>query len=165
MGYSKKGRHVCPDSKGIPEEAIYKAFVESYNRIIGSDDSFLDEFIARAESCLNKGLKAKGDELNEKLKASNEKIDRLGMLFTDGSISKEAFDSKRAQLMREHKDIEDKIDGMGFNLAEEEAEEKRLSSFKEAVRKAGGGKLLSFDRSVFESCVKKVIIGGKDSSG
>ncbi len=49
---TKKGKENCPDSKGIPEEAIEKAFVESY-RLLCDNKDILKEFLQRMEQALS----------------------------------------------------------------------------------------------------------------
>lgn len=44
---TKKGKKYCPDSKGLPEEAIERAFVESYRLTCSNNKDALTEFIER----------------------------------------------------------------------------------------------------------------------
>lgn len=49
----KKGKKYCPESKGIEEEAIKKAFVESYRQLCFNNQEVVDEFLFRIEKVLN----------------------------------------------------------------------------------------------------------------
>src|SRR5690606_19626835 len=42
---TKKGKKFCPHSKGIPEEAIEKAFLESYRIMCNNNKAVLEEFL------------------------------------------------------------------------------------------------------------------------
>src|SRR5690625_6677498 len=48
----KKGKKFCPDSKGIPEEAIEKAFLESYRIMCNNNKEVLLEFLQIKEEAL-----------------------------------------------------------------------------------------------------------------
>jgi DNA invertase Pin-like site-specific DNA recombinase len=50
---TKEGKRFCPDSKGIPEEVIEAAFVESYRMLCADNKDVLEEFIHRIEKTLN----------------------------------------------------------------------------------------------------------------
>ena len=50
---TKGGRRFCPDSKGIEEEQIEEAFVESYKRFCVDYSDVMDEFLQRVEHSLS----------------------------------------------------------------------------------------------------------------
>ena len=49
---TKGGKKFCPDSKGVEEVQIKKAFVESYKLLCENADGVLEEFLARVEKNL-----------------------------------------------------------------------------------------------------------------
>ncbi len=51
----KKGKKYCPESKGVEEEAIEKAFVESYRQLCSNNQDVVEEFLLRIEKVLNDG--------------------------------------------------------------------------------------------------------------
>lgn len=52
---SHEGRQkFCPDSKGVEEAQIMKAFVESYKLLCENADGVLEEFLARVEKIFRK---------------------------------------------------------------------------------------------------------------
>ncbi len=53
MTNSKKGKQYCPDSKGIPEDVIEKAFLESYRVLTSSNGDVADEFTKRMRKALD----------------------------------------------------------------------------------------------------------------
>jgi len=50
---TKSGKRNCPDSKGIPEEAIEKAFVESYRLLCSDNKEIIEDFLKNIEETLN----------------------------------------------------------------------------------------------------------------
>ena len=50
---TKDGKRFCPDSKGIPEQVIEEAFIESYKMLCADNKDVLDEFISRVEKTLS----------------------------------------------------------------------------------------------------------------
>lgn len=46
---TKSGKRYCPDSKGIPEQVIEEAFIESYKMLCSDNKDVLEEFITRVE--------------------------------------------------------------------------------------------------------------------
>ncbi len=53
---TKKAKKFCPDSKGIPEEAIEKAFLETYRIMCNNNKEVLDEFLQRMEETLSTSM-------------------------------------------------------------------------------------------------------------
>lgn len=49
----KKGKKYCPNSKGIQEAAIEKAFVESYRQLCHTDSTVIDDFLKIVEEEIN----------------------------------------------------------------------------------------------------------------
>lgn len=52
MLLAQKGKQSCQHSKGIPEELIEMAFLESYKMIAGHDKELINTFVDRVESTL-----------------------------------------------------------------------------------------------------------------
>ena len=71
MKATKEGKRFCPDSKGIPEQVIEEAFVESYRMLCRDNKDVLEEFLKRTEKAL--GENSAKDQLNKLQK----KIDNL----------------------------------------------------------------------------------------
>ena len=65
---TKQGKQYCPDSKGIPEQVIEEAFVESYSIICSNNKDVLEEFINRIEKTLS------ADSVEDKLKKSYKNV-------------------------------------------------------------------------------------------
>ena len=161
---TKKGKKFCPDSKGITEEAIEKAFVESYRLTCGNNKDILDEFIERAKDSLNDDTFDKEYEKAQKdVKAIELKINKLVDLRLDGGIDKAIYDEKYENLFKQLESKKDYRDKMAVAVSKKKDTEKRLMKFKQVLEQ--NSVLDEFDPNVFESIIEKVIVGGIDEDG
>ena len=165
-GYSKKGKHVCPDSKGFPEEELKNAFVDAYNRIIGGDATFLERFIRKSEDYLKRSnLKTLVGANKKALQDVQDKIDRIGCLYADGTLSKDAYDDKYKDFAIEKGKLEKEKEQLNLQGSSEADAITKLEAFRKAATKDGGGKMTNFDPDVFDTCIEKIIVGGKGDDG
>ena len=73
---TKNGKQNCPESKGVPEEVLEKAFLESYRMLSDNNNDVIDEFIKRVDKALSednvesKLAKAKTTDTNLRSKRS-----------------------------------------------------------------------------------------------
>lgn len=161
---TKKGKKFCPDSKGITEEAIEKAFVESYRLTCGNNKDILDEFIERAKDSLNDDTFDKEYEKAQKdVKAIELKINKLVDLRLEGGIDKAIYDEKYEKLLNQLETKKDYRDKMAVAVSKKKDTEKRLMKFKQVLEQ--NRVLDEFDPNVFESIIEKVIVGGIDEDG
>ena len=161
---TKKGKKYCPDSKGITEEAIERAFVESYRLTCGDNKDILGEFIERAKDSLNDDTFDKEYEKAQKdVKAIELKINKLVDLRLDGGIDKAIYDEKYENLFKQLESKKDYRDKMAVAVSKKKDTEKRLMKFKQVLEQ--NSVLDEFDPNVFESIIEKVIVGGIDEDG
>lgn len=164
MVNTKKGKTSCEHSKGIPEEIIESAFLESYTMISGKDRELVDNFVKRVESTLGiesvaKKIKKNQSNLDEILK----KKKKLLNLMLEEQLDKSLFESSMYELGEEEKILNEKIEGFNLKLEHEHELAKRITSLKRALN--SDIKLKSFDRHIFESLIEKVIVGKIDENG
>jgi DNA invertase Pin-like site-specific DNA recombinase len=161
---TKKGKKYCPDSKGIPEQAIEEAFLESYRLLCDDNKDILDEFLQRMDetlssSTVNKQL-SKLDKEIESIEGKKSKLVDMRLEDTIDKVSYEAkysaFTEKQEQLLKEREKLQE-------TAANEKDIKRRLRDFKKALEQ--NEVLSEFDRYVFESIVEKVIVGGYDEEG
>lgn len=119
---TKKGKKHCPYSKGIPEEAIELAFVESYRQLCRHHNNLLKDF-----------------------------------------IDKDTYDKKYTDLTLKLENSVKKRDTIYKSLENEQSMQKRLTEFRRTLEQ--NEILEEFDRSIFESIVDKVIVGGIEEDG
>ena len=161
---TKGGRRFCPDSKGIEEEQIEEAFVESYKRFCVDYSDVMDEFLQRVEHSLSENSVLKEiDKIKRDTMFLEEKKKKLLDLRLDNLLKTEDFDLK-------YSEISAKIEENKTRLEElREAEERRslinerILEFRRLLQK---NEILSkFDRTILESVIENVIIGGVNEAG
>ena len=161
---TKKGKKYCPDSKGISEESIEKAFVESYRLTCGDNKDILDEFIERTKDSLNDDTFDKEyDKAQKEVKTIELKINKLVDLRLEGGINKEFYDDKYEKLLNQLETKKSYRDKMAIVASKKQDTEKRLMKFKQVLEQ--NIILEEFDPNVFESIIEKVIVGGIDENG
>lgn len=161
---TKDGKRFCPDSKGIPEEAIEKAFIESYRMLSTDNKDILEEFLQRIEKTLNdstaevqlKKIQGKIDNIQRKRKTLLEN-------YLKGVVAQDIYEETDVGYQRQLSGLNNNFQQLQQELRKEESLSKRLKQFKKELLK--NQILEEFDRAVFESLVEKVIIGGYDEDG
>lgn len=164
--YSKKGKENCPNSKAIPERVIQEAFVDVYNAVVSGNDEVLSEFISTSENTVGDSSLSLQKKTNQRLLDENKaKQDKLVGLYINGTVSEEAYQKEFSKLSREAKTLQEEKDKIGY--AEQAFAEKvaRIDGFNKAVAANGKSPLKEFDPSIFETCIQKVIVGGKGKNG
>ena len=160
---TKKGKKFCPDSKGIAEETIEQAFIESYRLLCQNNKDVLDEFIARTEEALsatNAGKQlAKTDKDIKVLEAKRTKL----VEHLDEIIDKATYEEKYLVLSEQIEQLKDTRRGLEEAAETESTMKRRISEFRKTLEQ--NEVLDTFDRYVFESIVEKVIVGGYDEDG
>ena len=161
---SNQGISNCPSSKAIDEVVIESAFVNMFNLLADNYDDVMEPVLKTVEETLSL------DECPIKLKRmestmSSLKARRMKLidLFLDDKIEEEAYYDKMAR-------FDKKIDGLEkereIYIAKTKAQEnvgERMKDIRRQVKGMTGLKI--FDRVVFESIVKKVILGEEYSDG
>ncbi len=161
---TKWGKQSCPHSKGLPEEVIEKAFVESYRLLLSDNKGVLDEFLKRTTKTL-----AENNSLEEAKKVEvsirNIKTKRAALLdrLLEGSVEEEAYKAKDSDLQMKLSNARARLRELQKDNVSKETLEKRIKEFKELLLK--GQVLEEFDRGIFESIIDKVIMGGYDENG
>lgn len=160
----KKGKDLCPKSKGIPEEILEECFLEAYKLLVNNNSEIIEAFISNMETTLNEigkdGILEKIDKEIEKL---NYKMNNLVDMKLEETITNDQFEAKRIKIakslekkQKQRAEIEDEIQN-------EEAINLRLEKFKNIF--ANRTILEEFDREVFECLIEKIIIGEEKEDG
>jgi site-specific DNA recombinase len=99
---TKKGKRFCPDSKGIPEEAIEKAFLESYRIMCNNNKDVLEEFLQRMEEALSSNTIHKEiSKIEKEIQGLESKKNKLVDMRLENIIDKETYEEKYNSLMQE----------------------------------------------------------------
>lgn len=161
---TKKGKKYCPDSKGIPEQAIEEAFLESYRLLCDDNKDILNEFLQRMDdtlssSTVNKQL-SKLDKESESIEGKKSKL--VDMRLED-TIQKASYEAKYSSFTEKQEQLLNDREKLQETAANEKNIKRRLLDFRKTLEQ--NEVLSEFDRYVFESIVEKVIVGGYDEDG
>ena len=164
MTATKKGKKFCPDSKGIAEETIEQAFIESYRLLCQNNKDVLDEFIARTEETLSDSNASKQLAKVEKdIAALDAKRAKLVDMRLEEIIDKETYEQKYFDLSSQIEQLQKQRESLQESAETESTMKKRIAEFRRTLEE--NEVLDTFDRYVFESIVEKVIVGGYDEDG
>lgn len=164
MKSTKDGKRFCPDSKGIPEQVIEEAFIESYKMLCADNKDVLDEFISRVEKTLSEDS-AKDKLLKLQKSADNLQAKRKKLLenYLEGIVAQDIYEETDVGYERKLSDIKANLTVLERQMEDEVSLKRRIADFKKALSK--NGVLEEFDRGIFESIIEKVIVGGYDEDG
>lgn len=131
---TKEGKRFCPDSKGIPEQVIEEAFIESYRMLCNDNKDVLEEFLKRTEKAL--GENSIEDQLH-KLKKSIDKVSlkRKKLLdnYLKGIIEQDIYEETDVELKTELTNTRAKLEYLQQQSDEKSSLQRRLSDFKKAL--------------------------------
>ena len=89
---TKKGKKYCPNSKGIQEVAIEKAFVESYRQLCHADSTVIDDFLKIVEEEINDNTLVKDlKKIENQLIRINSQERKLVDLHLEDGIDEEVY--------------------------------------------------------------------------
>ena len=161
---TKKGKKFCPESKGIEEEIIENAFIESYRMLCQNNKEVLDEFISRAEETLSDRDAEKRLAKSEKeLKSLESKLAKLVDMHLEGIIDKENYEVKYFTLSTQIDKLKNAKQRLKTASETEYTTKQRIIEFRQTLEQ---NKVLdTFDRHIFESIIDKVVVGGYDKEG
>ena len=162
--FTKMGKRFCPHSKGIPEQIIEEAFLESYRQLSSDNKEAMEQFIKNVEATLGDDVMKKN---YEKAKREYDAImaKRMKLLdkYVDDKISKEVYQKTDKEFEDQYNEAEKQFKYYKSQIDSEDNLRKRIETFKKEISQ--NRVLTEFDRTVFESIVEKVIIGGTDEDG
>lgn len=161
---TKSGKRYCPDSKGIPEQVIEEAFIESYKMLCSDNKDVLEEFITRVEKTLSEDT-ARDKLMKYQKSADNLQTKRKALLekYLEGIVSQDIYEETDVGYERKLSDIRANIEMLEQQMEDEVSLKRRVEDFKKALSQ--NEVLQEFDRGIFESIIEKVIVGGYDEDG
>lgn len=161
---TKKGKKFCPDSKGITEEAIEKAFIESYRQLCRDNKDVLDEFLSRTEEALSENNTSKQiSKIERDIRAIEQKRNKLVDLRLEETLDRDTYESKYLELSQQLEQLQANLHDLKEAAATEANVKKRIAEFRRTLEQ--NEVLDTFDRQIFESIIEKVIVGGIDEDG
>lgn len=160
----KKGKKYCRHSKGIEELAIEGAFMEAYRQLYESNQGVMSELLNTIEEELSdNSLNKELNRIIKKLHKLITKEENLVNLRIEGQISDILYNEKYQEILSEKEFLSEEKVNVKTILKSEVDVKKRLTEFKHLL---SSQKILTeFDRTVFESIVEKIIVGGVNKDG
>lgn len=161
---TKKSKSECPHCKGIQEELLENAFVQSYNLLCKQNESIVDNFMQRIEKSLQNGDESsKLKKIEKDIIKKKERRSTLLDMRLDGEIDDELFQKKIVELDQEIDVLCRKQKEYG-RIAEMQTDiNNRLLEFRELLQSRDT--LEKFDRHVFECIIDRVIVGETTEDG
>ena len=161
---TKMGKEYCPDAKGIAEETIENAFLESYRLLCHNNKDIMDELLGRIESTLCTGNPVKElSRIEKEISAIEQKRKKLVDMRLEDTIDKETYDQKYYELSASIAKLQEEGVSIQNSADNETTIKNRIMDFRCVLER--NEVLTEFDRYVFESIVDKVIVGGFDDDG
>ncbi|EKZ4336062.1 recombinase family protein [Listeria monocytogenes] len=161
---TKKGKKHCPHSKGIPEEAIEKAFVESYRQLCHGKKDVLETFLKKLDETLNESsVEKQFAKIQKKISTLDKKKSNLVDMRLDEKIDKDTYEMKFTETSLKIDELLEERTSLENVLENEHTMKKRLVEFRKTLH--NNQVLDEFDRHVFESIVEKVIVGSIEEDG
>ena len=161
---TKHGKRFCPDSKGIPEQVIEDAFIESYRMLCTDHKDVLEEFIKRVEKTLSEdSIEDKIEKLNRSVYNIQYKRKKLLENYLEGVVAKDIYEETDVGYEKKLSEAKAQLSMLEQQYDNEGSLQRRLADFRKALSK--NQILEEFDRGIFESIIEKVIVGGYDENG
>ena len=159
-----KREKFSPESKGVDERTIERAFVESYRLLCQNNKDVLDEFMKRTEETLSESNAGKRLAKAERdIHALEVKKNKLVDMRLEDTIDKETYERKYLDLSSQIEQLQKECESLQDAAETESTMRKRVATFRQTLEQ--NEVLDTFDRHIFESIVEKVIVGGYDSDG
>ncbi len=133
-------------------------FILAKNILANDNSDVLDEFMTRLEtSIINTDVYKALAKLDKQIKSCKAKNDKLLNFLLDGTISKDDFNEKKAELDTELSKLYDEQKRLQSTQDDEKKLKRQLQECREALET--NPILKEFDRRVFEAVIDHVVIG------
>lgn len=138
--------------------------MEAYRQLYHSNENLMTDLLETIESELNdNSFNKELKRITNKLRTLLKKEENLVNLKLEGKISDTIYNEKYNEISSEKVFLAEEKVNIETTLKSEIDVKKRLTEFKHLL---SSQKILTvFDRTVFESIVEKIIVGGVNSDG
>lgn len=164
MNATKNGIANCPNCKAIDEAILEGAFLDAFKLLAGNFDDVLAVVLSYVEDSANNddNIRRK-QQIDKDISALESKKSRMTDMLIDGTITKEVYDEKLVEFTRKLHTLSDKRKILADSINTRNDISKRMSELRETLEKEDI--LDEFDRTVFESIIEKVYVGGYEEDG
>jgi site-specific DNA recombinase len=161
---TQKGIANCPHSKAIDESVIENAFLEAFQLLTENFDDVLESVLETVENTMSKSdddFKVK--KLDAEINTLENKRKKLTDMLLDDTISKEAYAKKYNEITSQLTKAKEERGYFLINASSQQFIGKRMKEIRNKLSEDSS--LDTFDRTVFDSIVEKVIIGAVNEDG
>ena len=164
MNATKNGIANCLNCKAIDEAILEGAFLDAFKLLAGNFDDVLDVVLSYVEESANNddNIRRK-QQIDKDISALESKKSRMTDMLIDGTITKEVYDEKLVEFTRKLHTLSDRRKILADSINTRNDINKRMSELRETLEKEDI--LDEFDRTVFESIIEKVYVGGYEEDG
>ena len=133
MNATKYGISKCPNCKAIDEKILEGAFLEAFHMRADNFQDVLNSVLDTVEEALkDDGDYRKKKQLDKDVAAIESKKSRMTDMLIDGTISKEAYNQKIAEIMRKHHTLTEKRNLLSSNVNSQNTISKRGRAAKDS---------------------------------
>ena len=154
----RNGIAACEHSRAIDESIIENSFLEMMSLMADNFDDVLDNLLATIEESLNSDdCVNKLKRIDKSLAKQEDKRNKLTDMMLDDKINEEAYNKKYEELSYNISKLKNEKRMLTDNNLNQKTIKNRMCEIRNNIKDA---KVFDeFDRVVFESIVKKVIVG------
>ena len=128
---TKHGKRFCPDSKGIPEQVIEDAFIESYRMLCTDHKDVLEEFIKRVEKTLSEdSIEDKIEKLNRSVYNIQYKRKKLLENYLEGVVAKDIYEETDVGYEKKLSEAKTQLSMLEQQYDNEGSLQRRLADFR-----------------------------------
>lgn len=161
---TKHGKKYCPNSKGIHEVQIEKAFVDAFNMLCSDNKDIITEFLNEMEESLsNLDTSKEIKRVQKEIDLYENKMNKLVDMRLDDIIDKETYELKYVEFSNEIQKYRKEMIEFKLSLDEKTSIRSRMKKFRDVYEK--NDLATEFNKQVFESVIEQVIIGKTDENG
>lgn len=154
----RNGIAACEHSRAIDESIIENSFLEMMSLMADNFDDVLDNLLATIEESLNSDdCVNKLKRIDKSLAKQEDKRNKLTDMMLDDKISEEAYNKKYEELSYNISKLKNEKRMLTDNNLNQKTIKNRMCEIRNNIKDANV--FDEFDRVVFESIVKKVIVG------
>lgn len=160
----KSGVAKCPHSKDVDEKVLEESFLEVFALLVDNFDDVIDVIIDGVEEMADKTEDInKINQIKKDIGKLEDRKSKMTDMLIDGTIDKDSFDEKSIDISRRIHTLLERRRLLELSGSSKSDIMNRMMLLKDTLKKEEV--LKEFDRVVFDSIVKEIIVGGYDDDG
>lgn len=161
--YLSNGKNACSNSKGVDENLLEEAFIQTFNTLQENDTESIKEFIERFVKMSNNNNYTKElKEIESKISKTKDRMSKLVDMRLDETIDESVYKAKYDKLSTELEDLEMAADELEKANAGMSTIKQRVKDLLSVISGKNKKIMKEFDRDIFDKIIDEVIIGNID---